>query len=181
MKIFKITVSIVVLGLLMACGGNTSNEEHSEERKPTSQERIQQQAREKEENNVSENSEVKEVTIEGNDRMKFNKEEIRVKAGQTVRLTLKHVGEMPKEQMGHNWVLLTQGTDIMEFGQAAATAQDNDYIPEAESDKIIVHTELLGGGEEDTIEFTAPEKGTYDFICSFPGHVALMKGKFIVE
>ncbi|HBX64839.1 MAG TPA: azurin, partial [Balneolaceae bacterium] len=26
-----------------------------------------------------------------------------------------------------------------------------------------------------------PEAGTYDFICSFPGHYALMKGKFIVE
>lgn len=126
------------------------------------------------------NEDMVEVTIEGNDQMRFNKDEIKVKAGQTVKLTLKHVGEMSKEAMGHNWVLLTQGTNINEFGQKAVDAKDNDYIPEG-SDKVIAHTKLIGGGETTTIEFTAPEKGTYDFICSFPGHYSLMKGKLIVE
>ncbi|SHF52102.1 azurin [Salegentibacter echinorum] len=126
------------------------------------------------------NEDMVEVIIEGNDQMRFNKDEIKVKAGQTVKLTLKHVGEMSKEAMGHNWVLLTQGTNINEFGQKAVDAKDNDYIPEG-SDQVIAHTKLIGGGKTTTIEFTAPEKGTYDFICSFPGHYSLMKGKFIVE
>nr|WP_278022779.1 plastocyanin/azurin family copper-binding protein [Flavobacterium ginsengisoli] len=39
----------------------------------------------------------------------------------------------------------------------------------------------MGGGEEDTIEFTIDKKGSYPFICSFPGHVAMMKGVLIVE
>ena len=121
-----------------------------------------------------------EVTIEGNDRMQFNLNEIKVEAGQTVVLTLKHVGKLPKAAMGHNWVLLTQGTNIQEFGAAASKAADNGYIPEG-TDNVIAHTEMIGGGQETTIEFTAPEAGTYDFICSFPGHYALMKGKFIVE
>jgi len=121
------------------------------------------------------------LTIEGNDQMQFNLKEMKVKAGSTVKLTLKHVGEMTKQQMGHNWVLLKQSTDIMDFGQKAAGAADNDYIPEAEANKVIANTKTLGGGEETTITFEAPKKGTYDFICSFPGHVALMKGKFIVE
>lgn len=121
-----------------------------------------------------------EITIEGNDRMQFNMDEIKVEAGQTVVLTLKHVGKLPKAAMGHNWVLLTQGTDIQKFGAAAAKAADNDYIPE-DSANVIVATELVGGGQETTIEFTAPEAGTYDFICSFPGHYAMMKGKFIIE
>ena len=121
-----------------------------------------------------------EVTIEGNDRMQFNMNEIKVETGQTVVLTLKHVGKLPKQAMGHNWVLLTQGTDIQKFGAAAAKAADNGYVPEG-SDQVIVATELVGGGEETTIEFTAPEAGSYDFICSFPGHYALMKGKLVVE
>lgn len=121
------------------------------------------------------------VTIEGNDQMKFNKSEIRVKAGQTVKLTLKHVGQMDIAVMGHNWVLLTQGTDINEFGMAAVEADDNDHIPADMEDNVIAHTKMLGGGESTTIEFEAPAAGTYDFICSFPGHVALMHGKFIVE
>ena len=121
-----------------------------------------------------------EVVITGNDQMKFNKDEIKVKAGQTVRLTLKHVGNMPENAMGHNFVLLKQGTDVAKFGQAAGMAKANDYIPQG-TNQVIAHTEVIGGGEATTIEFKAPKKGTYDFICSFPGHYALMKGKFIVE
>lgn len=121
-----------------------------------------------------------EITVESNDKMQFDTNEIKVKAGQTVVLTLKHVGKLPKAAMGHNWVLLSPGTDINKFGAAASKFADNSYIPEDSAD-VIVHTELVGGGQETTIEFTAPEAGTYDFICSFPGHYSLMKGKFIVE
>ncbi|MDC8000265.1 azurin [Aequorivita todarodis] len=124
---------------------------------------------------------VAEVTITGNDQMKYDKSEIRVKAGQKVKLTLKHVGTMDKTVMGHNWALLTQDADMAAVGQAAASAADNDYIPADMADKIIVHTKMLGGGESDTIEFDAPAPGTYTFMCTFPGHYALMHGKFIVE
>lgn len=125
------------------------------------------------------NDAVVNLTIEGNDQMQFNKKEIRVKAGQTVRLTLKHVGKMDINVMGHNWVLVTPDTDINKFGADAVDAED--HIPSGYEDNIIVHTKMLGGGESDTIEFEAPEPGTYEFLCSFPGHVALMRGKFIVE
>ncbi|WP_317130825.1 azurin [Bizionia saleffrena] len=126
-------------------------------------------------------SNVAVVTIEGNDQMKYNKSEIRVKAGQTVKLTLKHVGKMKKMVMGHNWVLLTQDADMATVGQAGAMAADNDYIPADMTDMIITHTKMLGGGESDTIEFEAPAPGTYTFMCTFPAHYALMQGTFIVE
>ncbi len=119
------------------------------------------------------------VVIEGNDAMQYNKKKIVVKAGQTVKLTLKHVGKMPKAAMGHNFVILKKGTDLAKFASEAMKAKDKDYIPG--EDKIIAHTKLLGGGEQDTITFKAPEKGEYDFLCSFPGHYAMMKGKFVVE
>src|SRR5690606_29467075 len=112
--------------------------------------------------------------------MQFNKKELRVKAGQTVRLTLTHVGEMQENVMGHNWVLLKKGTVINDFGQKAVAAANNEYIPDGGS-QVIAHTELIGGGESTTIEFTAPAAGTYDYICSFPGHFAVMQGKLIVE
>lgn len=123
---------------------------------------------------------VVQVNLTGDDMMKFNLNEIKVKAGETVRLTLKHVGQLPENAMGHNFVLLKQGTDVTEFAQNAATASGNEYIPEG-TDAVIAKTEMIGGGEETTIEFTAPEAGTYDFICSFPGHYVQMRGKFIVE
>ena len=124
---------------------------------------------------------VVELVLEGNDQMQFNLKELKVKEGQTVRLTLNHVGTMAKNAMGHNFVLLKQGVDLAAFGQKSATAMETDYIPTSEEGNIIAHTKMLGGGESDTIEFEAPAKGTYEFLCSFPGHYALMRGVFIVE
>ena len=123
----------------------------------------------------------KAIVIKGSDAMQFDLKEIKVKAGQKVKLTLTHSGKLAKAAMGHNWVLLKPGTDVAAFGSKAAAARETEYIPKSEEASIIAHTKLVGGGESDTVEFTAPAKGTYTYICSFPGHYALMKGTFIVE
>lgn len=130
---------------------------------------------------ASDVKQAKTIVIKGSDAMQFDLKEIKVKAGQKVKLTLTHSGKLAKAAMGHNWVLLKPGTDVAAFGSKAAAARETDYIPAAEKASIIAHTKLVGGGESDTIEFTAPAKGTYTYICSFPGHYALMKGSFIVE
>ncbi|MFD1162400.1 azurin [Hwangdonia seohaensis] len=127
-----------------------------------------------------EESDPNQVVLTSNDQMKFNKTEIRVKAGKKVKLTLKHIGKLDKKIMGHNFVLLKQGVSVSAFGNHAATFAENEYIPEDTKD-IIVHTKLIGAGETTVIEFDAPAVGEYDFLCSFPGHYAIMKGKFIVE
>ncbi|MBU2950794.1 azurin [Tamlana agarivorans] len=121
-----------------------------------------------------------DVVLTSNDAMQFNKREIKVRSGSKVKLTFKHLGKMDKNIMGHNFVLLKSGVDLVAFGNKAATARDSGYIPD-DGEAVIAHTKLIGGGETTVIEFEAPEKGTYDFLCSFPGHFAIMKGKFIVE
>lgn len=121
------------------------------------------------------------VTITGDDAMKFSQNEIRVPVGQKVTLTLKHVGKMEKAIMGHNWVLLKPGTDLVAFATEASQAADTDYIPAAGKENVVAHTKTLGGGQSDTIEFTITEAGTYDFLCTFPAHFALMQGKLIAE
>jgi azurin len=120
------------------------------------------------------------ITINAGDDMMYDLAEIKVKAGQTVKLTLNHTGKLPKESMGHNWALLAQGTIVSDFAAKAMLAKDSDYIP-AGATEVIVHTKLVGGGQSDTIEFSAPAKGVYEFICTFPGHVGMMKGTFYVE
>ena len=120
------------------------------------------------------------ITLNGNDKMQYDLSEIDVYEGQTVVLTLNHTGTMPMASMGHNFVLLKNGTDLEKFEAEAAKAQKDGYIP-TDTSEIIAHTKLLGGGESDTITFQAPEKGTYDFLCSFPGHYSMMKGKFNVK
>ncbi|MEM1407921.1 MAG: azurin [Bacteroidota bacterium] len=119
------------------------------------------------------------LVINSDDLMRFDKEELRVTAGSDVELTLNHTGKLAKAVMGHNVVILKLGTDVAAFAQKAIEAKENDYIPE--SDDILIHTALIGGGETTTITFEAPAKGSYEFLCSFPGHWGLMRGKFIVE
>ena len=123
-----------------------------------------------------------DLTITGDDMMKYNKNELRVKAGQKVKLTLRHIGKLDKQVMGHNVVILMQGVNPEDFASEAATARETDYIPNGSENEILAHTSLVGGGETASIEFDAPsEPGEYDFLCSFPGHFAMMRGKFIVE
>lgn len=119
-------------------------------------------------------------TVEGNDQMKFDTELIRVKAGEPLELTLKNVGSLPKESMGHNLVILKPGVDIATFGGEAAAAVDSDYIPKSSLSSVVAHSKLLGPAEEDKITVTL-DKGVYDYICSFPGHFGMMKGKIVAE
>lgn len=122
-----------------------------------------------------------DVVVEATDNMRFNVKRIVVNGGQKVRITLKHVGTMSKDLMGHNIVILKKGVKMNDFAQKANAAKDTDYIPADSENDIVAHTKMIGGGEETVIEFDAPEAGEYDFLCSFPAHYALMKGKFVVK
>jgi azurin len=128
----------------------------------------------------SEKNDVNNILITSDDYMKFDTRKITVQSGKIVKLTLKHIGQLDVQVMGHNFVLLKKKVNLIEFANKAATARDNQYIPVG-SDEVIVYTDMIGGGQETTIEFLPPEPGVYDFVCSFPGHYAMMKGKFIVE
>lgn len=164
-----------VAAILASCGGNQQSTESETESTATETESAVGTESESAEAAVSNT-----VEVTANDQMKFDLSEIKVKAGEQVTLTLKNAGTMPKEAMGHNLVVLTPGTNVEEFAQTAMNAKANDYIPESLSSSIVAHTKLLGPNESDTITFTL-EKGEYEFICSFPGHYASMRGKIIVE
>lgn len=120
------------------------------------------------------------LILSSDDKMQFDQSELIVFEGQTVFLTLIHMGTMPVTAMGHNFVLLMQGTSLSHFAKKALKAEKNDYIPMDNKD-IIAFTDMIGGGESTSISFKAPKKGVYDFLCTFPGHYEMMKGKFIVK
>ncbi len=116
------------------------------------------------------------IVIKAGDNMRFDKTEFTVKAGEEVTLILMNTGEMSKEAMGHNFILLKPGSDASSFANTAASAKESDYFPTDLQAQVIAHTKLLGGRENDQIKFTL-EAGTFDFLCSFPGHFATMNGK----
>jgi len=132
---------------------------------------------------ISQDGEVLVVRMTANDQMRYNLDQFTVKPGQTVRLTLDNIGKMPKASMGHNVVIVQPDTNLNALAAAAALEKANDYIPPSFKDSIFAHTIMLGAGESDTIEFTAPEAtGVYPFLCSFPAHLfAGMRGEMVVE
>jgi azurin len=123
------------------------------------------------------------IVVEANDLIQFDKKAMEIKAGETIQLTLKHIGKQPKEIMGHNLVVLKKGTDLATWATKAMLARATDYIPADEDakSKILAHTKLLGGGEEDVITFSIKEPGVYEYLCSFPGHFGVMRGKITVK
>ncbi len=170
MKLLRFTIFFLALSVVFSCGGEKEKKEEKEEIKIGSK-KVK----------TAEDSNTVNIGLTGNDLMQYDKSEIKVKAGQEVTLTLRHIGKMDIKIMGHNFVLLKPGVSITDFSiKAAEVGEASDWIPEDGKD-VIAHTKMIGGGQSVSVTFTAPEAGTYDFICSFPGHSALMKGKFIVE
>lgn len=126
---------------------------------------------------------VGEIVITGDDMMRFDPTSFTVAAGSTVTLTLRNIGRLPKEAMGHNLAVLTLGTDPIAFAEAGVRHPGESYISPEWRDRVIEATAVLGPGEEQTITFTAPsEPGEYPFVCSFPGHTqAGMRGIMRVQ
>ncbi|MGJ8632801.1 MAG: plastocyanin/azurin family copper-binding protein [Luteolibacter sp.] len=125
----------------------------------------------------------KKVEITGNDQMQYNVKAFEVTEGEQVVLSFKHIGQLPVVAMGHNVVILKAGTAVPAFATKCAPAKDTQYIPQDADSKaeVVAHTKLLGGGESDEITFTAPAAGEYPFICTFPGHFAIMQGVMTVK
>ncbi|MBI5690982.1 MAG: cupredoxin domain-containing protein [Verrucomicrobia bacterium] len=123
----------------------------------------------------------REIQITSNDQMKYSLATIEAKAGEQLKVVLTNQGTLPKEAMGHNWVLLKAGTDINAFATASMMAKDSEYIAPAMKDKVLASIKVLGPKQTGEVVFTAPAAGEYIFLCSFPGHYMLMKGSLIVK
>tara|TARA_Y100000588_G_C14230654_1_gene915117 strand:- start:1693 stop:2169 length:477 start_codon:yes stop_codon:yes gene_type:complete len=124
------------------------------------------------------------VTITGNDTMQFDVKAFEVKAGSKVKIVLKNIGVVPKIAMGHNLVILKKGITAIAFGQKAlgAGANATNALPDSLKGDVIANTKLLGPAESESIVFTAPtEAGNYEYVCTFPGHFALMRGVMTVK
>lgn len=106
--------------------------------------------------------------------MAYQETEFTVHPGQTVTLTFTNTAT--NTAMHHNVVVLKQGANVNDVGQAAMTSAGSDYIPSRFTDQIIAHTAMSAPGETVTVEFTAPAAGDYTYICTFPGHYMVMQG-----
>jgi azurin len=116
----------------------------------------------------------KEVTIQADDKMRFDVTAFDAKPGQKIVVTFKNIGTTPKFSMGHNFVLLDRtintGNVQAAFLDKASMEAAHDYVPPGDK-QVLAHSKLLGPAETDTVTFNAPYvPGEYLYLCSFPGH-----------
>ncbi len=122
-----------------------------------------------------------QVQITANDLMQYDQKEITVGPGcSQIEVTLTNVGKLPAAAMGHDWVLVKSVdlTAVANDGLVAGLA--NNYQKPGDP-RIIAATKIVGGGQSTSVTFPASklEKGgSYMYLCTFPGHYALMKGVF---
>ena len=112
--------------------------------------------------------------------LQFAPKEIRVKAGQPVRLLFEN-----PDLMQHNLVLVEAGAEE-EVGaladQMAAKPEGlaSQFVPG--SAKVLHATPLVNPNGRAELVFTAPLKpGSYPYLCTFPGHWRVMRGVLVVE
>lgn len=94
------------------------------------------------------------LTFAGLDEFRYDPESASVAEGAPVTVTFNNQGALE-----HDWMLVADGTDL-----AALTAEDA-LMPEA-------HSGVLPAGQSNTFTFTAPAAGTYQIVCTVPGHAA---------
>jgi len=125
-------------------------------------------------------ADAKPVILKAAKNLMFDQTEIRLPAGQAVKLTFQNPDSVP-----HNWALLKPGT-LQKVGEQCnrlisdpqAAAQH--YIPS--SSDILAYTNVVEPYAEHTIYFRVPsEPGRYPYLCTFPGHWMVMNGVLVVE
>lgn len=80
----------------------------------------------------------------------------------------------------HNWALVEYSTKDAVAADGTGAGPANDWLP-VDDPRVFGNTAVLGPGESGTATFTAPAAGTYQFVCTFPGHNFTMFGDFIVN
>lgn len=109
--------------------------------------------------------------------MSFDKKAIRVPANKEI--TIKLTNESTDASMPHNLVFIKKGK-ANDVGQAGVQHKDNAYVS-PDDENVIAHSPLVQIGETVYFTFTTPPAGRNEFICSYPGHWGIMKGKFITK
>jgi azurin len=124
------------------------------------------------------------LDISGNDQMQYDKQALAAPAScKQITVTLHHSGKLPKEAMGHNWVLVNSAdlAAVAQAGMGAGLASD--YVAAGDK-RVLAHTKIIGGGDTTSVTFASAllkQGGSYSYLCTFPGHNALMHGTFTLN
>lgn len=111
--------------------------------------------------------------------MRYDLEELKIKAGQTVQLTLVNPAPKNADEMEHNWVVTKPGKDQQVASKGVKAGEENNFLPKDKSN-ILAYTPIVKQQNRTTITFSIDEPGQYPFICTHPEHYPTMKGTLTV-
>lgn len=109
--------------------------------------------------------------------MTFDKKALSVPTGAEVHLVFKNNSTMTT--LPHNWVLVKPSTEASVAAAGLKLGEQAGYLDVRDKD-MLVHTPMAKPGESSEVTFTAPDPGTYPYICTVPGHYMMMKGVLTV-
>jgi azurin len=115
------------------------------------------------------------------EQLRFDTKRLVVEAGKPFEVILENPDQIP-----HNIVFVQPGTlqAVAEAVQAQAPdkldRQGRAYVPENDP-RVFAASKMLEAGQKEALTITAPSKeGIYEYVCTFPGHWAVMQGKLVV-
>lgn len=173
--------------LMAACSGggpapaNGKTEEAPAEKEASTEEKAPAKSETMEKNTMSASDTVQlmlKTVGETMNTMAYKPGRLSVPAGATVQLTLENTASAAA--MIHNAVIIQIGKQMDVINAGAKVGQDGGFVPK-DHPAVIAATELAQPGETVKLTFTAPdEPGTYQYICTYPGHQS-MKGILLVK
>lgn len=110
------------------------------------------------------------------DSLQFDTNQISVESGEEITITLANSSGVNT----HNLVIVQDGTKDAVAANGTAAGPANNWVIPGDA-RVIANTVLLGPVDSGEVTFTAPAPGTYQFVCTFPGHNFTMFGDFIVH
>jgi azurin/glucose/arabinose dehydrogenase/HEAT repeat protein len=115
------------------------------------------------------------------EQLRFDTPRLVIEAGKPLQIIFENMDAMP-----HNLVFVQPGTyqavatDVQTQLPDRLDSKGRAYVPDGDP-RVIAASKLMEAGQKETLSFTAPDKeGEYEFVCTFPGHWAVMHGKLIV-
>lgn len=123
------------------------------------------------------------VNISAADNMMFDTKKITVKTScSSFTINFKHKGKMPIKAGGHNVAII----ENKNFNSVVSkidmkVGAENGFLPDMP--EVIAKTAIIAGGGEASVSFdpsTLKKDGKYIFLCTFPGHYAIMKGNVVL-
>ncbi len=113
-----------------------------------------------------------ELATDG-DLLAFKPDALSCPAGAPVHLRFRHAGRYITQ--AHNWVLVQPGSADAVARAGLAAGEGRGFVAPHDP-QVLAATPLCPKGGVVELRFVAPAPGDYPFLCTSPGHSAVMRG-----